>query len=194
MNFLSVKPCLLFACCLLLTVTAWAQDKPYHGDGPDDVLQHVPMTAVLVLKAAGVKSNHDWPQLLAGAGLSYLLTAGATYTLKHTLSERRPDGTDHRSLPSGHAAFAFSGATVLHKEFGHVSPWISVAGYTVAAATAVDRVCRNRHHWYDVVAGAGVGVLSTELSYFITRKILPDKKIQMEAALSPSGLHLVVMW
>ena len=189
-----MRRCLLAACLFLAAAMAWAQDKPYHGDGPDDVLEHLPMAAAFALKAAGADNDHTWPPFLCGAALSYALTAGVTYSLKHTIHERRPDGTDHRSLPSGHAAFAFSGATVLHKEFGHLSPWVSVAGYAVATATAVDRVCRNRHHWYDVVAGAGVGVLSTELSYYITRKLLPDRKERVEVALSPTGFHLLVMW
>lgn len=185
---------LLAACWLLAATAVLAQDKPYHGDGPDDVLEHIPMATALVLKAAGVDSAHPWPEFLAGAALSYVLTAGVTYSLKHTVHERRPDGTDHKSMPSGHAAFAFSGATVLHKEFGHVSPWISVAGYTVAVATSVDRVCRNRHQWYDVVAGAGVGFLSTELSYYLNRKLFPSKKKHVDVAFSPAGFNLVVLW
>jgi len=189
-----VKGILTIWLWLLAATVAWAQDKPYHGDGPDDVLEHMPMAAVFVLKTAGVESQSDWKQLLVGAGLSYAITAGATYTLKHTIHERRPDGTDNRSMPSGHSAFAFSGATVLHKEYGHISPWISVAGYTVATATAIDRVCRNRHHWYDVLAGAGVGVLSTELAYYVNRKLFPSKKSQVDIALSPTGVNLVVMW
>jgi membrane-associated phospholipid phosphatase len=152
------------------------------------------MATALVLKAVGVDNAHSWPQFLVGAGVSYVLTAGVTYTLKHTIHERRPDGSDRRSMPSGHAAFAFSGATVLHKEFGHVSPWISVAGYTVATATAVDRVCRNHHYWYDVAVGAGVGVLSAELAYYLNRKLFPSRKKHVDVALSPVGLNLMVMW
>ena len=88
----------------------------------------------------------------------------------------RPDGTDNESFPSGHTAVAFCGATVLHKEYGKTSPWISVAGYTVATITAVDRVRRNRHHWEDVAAGAAIGFLSAQASYWIVDKITGKKK------------------
>lgn len=66
---------------------------------------------------------------------------------------------------------------MLHKEFGKVSPWISVAGYSVATLTAADRVMRDRHHWYDVAAGAAIGILSTELCYFVGGKLLKDKGV-----------------
>ena len=88
----------------------------------------------------------------------------------------RPDGTDNHSFPSGHTAVAFCGATVLHKEYGKISPWISVAGYAVATATALDRVRRNRHHWGDVAAGAAIGYLSAEAGYWIVDKIMGKKK------------------
>ena len=116
----------------------------------------------------------------------------------------RPDGTDNRSFPSGHTAIAFSGATVLHKEFGKTSPWISVAGYAVATITAVDRVRRNRHHWEDVATGAAIGFLSAQASYWIVDKITAkckkkdadgntieeEQKIQIGVA--PDGLAMVI--
>ena len=105
-----------------------------------------------------------------------MLCAGTTYILKHSIHSMRPDGTDNHSFPSGHTAVAFCGATVLHKEYGKISPWISVAGYAVATATALDRVRRNRHHWGDVAAGAAIGYLSAEAGYWIVDKIMGKKK------------------
>ena len=155
---------------------AAAQDKRYHGDGIDDYLQYAPITASFVLKMTGVPSRSTWEQRLYKSGATFLLCASTTYALKHSIHSRRPDGTDDRSFPSGHTAVAFCGATVLHKEYGKVSPWISVAGYTVATATAIDRVRRNRHHWGDVAAGAAIGVLSAEAGYWLVDKIMPRKK------------------
>ena len=98
------------------------------GETTDDVLQLTPWAAVIALKASGIDSRHEWPRLAATAAASMAVSAGVAYTLKHTVSEQRPDGSDDHSFPSGHATIAFAGATVLHKEFGKVSPWISVAG------------------------------------------------------------------
>ncbi|WP_299336750.1 phosphatase PAP2 family protein [uncultured Prevotella sp.] len=180
--------------------------KRYHGDGIDDVLQYTPMAASFLLKAAGVKCRSSWEQWLYKSGASFILCSGTTYLLKHSIHKMRPDGTDNRSFPSGHTAIAFSGATVLHKEFGKTSPWISVAGYTVATITAVDRVRRNRHHWEDVATGAAIGFLSAQASYWIVDKITAkckkkkkdadgntieeEQKIQIGVA--PDGLAMVI--
>ena len=121
--------------CIAVSASSFAQAsthyKRYHGDGIDDVLEYTPMAASFILKAAGVKCRSSWEQRLYKSGASFILCSGTTYLLKHTVHRMRPDGTDNKSFPSGHTAVAFSGATVLHKEFGKTSPWISVAGYAV---------------------------------------------------------------
>ena len=43
--------------------------------------------------------------------------------LKKVVNEERPDHSDNKSFPSGHAAMAFAAATSLHKEFGKQNPW-----------------------------------------------------------------------
>ena len=150
--------------------------KRYHGDGIDDYLQYTPMAASFLLKATGLKCRSSWEQRLYYSGASFVICSGTTYLLKHSIHRMRPDGTDNKSFPSGHTAVAFCGATVLHKEFGKTSPWISVAGYAVATATAIDRVRRNRHHWEDVATGAAIGFLSAEASYWIVNKITSKRK------------------
>ena len=41
-----------------------------------------------------------------------------------------------------------------------------MGGYSVATATAAIRVLGKKHWMSDVVAGAGVGIVSTELAYW----------------------------
>lgn len=160
--------------CLFSTAVQ-AQDNVPRSDTFDDVAQYVPFAAVLTLKAAGVDSHTTWPQLLTAVASSFLVTAGTTYVLKHTIHHTRPDGSDRKSFPSGHAAISFAGAHTLHHQYGHISPWVSIGGYAVATAIAVDRVVRDRHHWYDVAAGAAIGVASAELSHWLSRKLFPEK-------------------
>lgn len=166
----------LFVALLLLPLNCFAQYKRYHGDGIDDYLQYTPMATSFILKIAGVKGKSSWEQRIVKSGATFVLCAGTTYILKHSIHSMRPDGTDNHSFPSGHTAVAFCGATVLHKEYGKLSPWISVAGYAVATATALDRIRRNRHHWGDVAAGAAIGYLSAEAGYWIVDKIMGKKK------------------
>jgi hypothetical protein len=136
--------------------------------GIDDYLQFFGPTAVVGLKLAGVEGRSDWPRLLANAALSYGIMAGFVNGIKYTAKEMRPDGSTANSWPSGHTATAFVGATLLHKEYGLTrSPWYSVAGYGLATATGVMRVLNNRHWVSDVMSGAGIGILSTELGYAV---------------------------
>ena len=136
--------------------------------GIDDYTQFFGPAMVVGLKLGGYEGRSDWPRLLASAGLSYALMAGFVNGIKYTAKEMRPDGSTANSWPSGHTATSFVGATLLHKEFGLTrSPWFSVAGYGVAAATGVMRVLNNRHWVSDVMSGAGIGILSTELGYAI---------------------------
>lgn len=161
-----------------------------HGNGPDDVLQYVPYATVLALKTCGVESRHDWKALATATVMSWMVSAGTTYVLKHSINEWRPDRTDRNSFPSGHATIAFAGATVLHHEFGRVSPWISVGGYAVATLTAADRVRRDRHHWYDGAAGAAIGILGTELTYVVTDRLFPESNV--DVGLTGSGIDVAV--
>ena len=136
--------------------------------GIDDYLQFFGPTAVAGLKLAGVEGRSDWPRLAVSAALSYGIMAGFVNGIKYTAKEMRPDGSTANSWPSGHTATSFVGATLLHKEYGLTrSPWYSVAGYAMATATGVMRVLNNRHWVSDVMSGAGIGILSTELGYAI---------------------------
>ena len=145
----------------------------------DDVAQHLPMASVLVLKACGMGSNEAWASTLATCAATYLIGTGATWALKQTTNELRPDGSDRHSLPSGHAMYAFAGATALRHECGKKYPWIAVAGYSVATLVAADRVRLRRHYTHDVLCGAAIGALSGELTYYIKRRLLRSKNVDI---------------
>ena len=73
--------------------------------------------------------------------------------LKSITHEKRPDSNAHDSFPSGHATAAFSVATMESSFHPHEAPlW-----YAGAAAIGDSRVVLHRHHWGDVIAGAGLG-------------------------------------
>ena len=170
----TIRRLLFIAIFVVAAMTGRAQ-KPYHGDGIDDYLRFVPLGSAVLLKAAGVESASSWKRFAANTALSCVITTGTTWALKHAIHERRPDHTDRRSFPSGHTSIAFAGAVILDKEFRHVSPWISVAGYAVATGVAVDRVARNRHHWHDVAVGAAIGVGSVIAGYCIGDRLTGER-------------------
>ena len=117
-------------------------------------------------------AGHNWPRFavntIASVGVAYV---GKT-ALKAMVKEERPDHSDNKSFPSGHTAMAFAAARSIDKEFRKESIWIPIAGYAAATAVGIERVAHDRHHWYDVVAGATVGYGAAELSWYLSDKLL----------------------
>jgi membrane-associated phospholipid phosphatase len=112
-------------------------------------------------------------------GTAYVIMSGTVFGLKKWTKVERPDGSSNNSFPSGHTANAFMGAEFLYQEYKDVSPWYGIAGYVVATGTGLFRMYNNRHWFSDVVAGAGFGILSTKVAYWIypwmKEKIFKDK-------------------
>jgi membrane-associated phospholipid phosphatase len=52
------------------------------------------------------------------AGGSILVGEGIAQGLKHSVHERRPDGSGNDSFPSGHAAVSFAAAATIHRRYG----------------------------------------------------------------------------
>ncbi|WP_138994261.1 PAP2 family protein [Larkinella sp. C7] len=95
----------------------------------DNYLQFAPTVVMLGLGAAGVKGKHPFDDQIALALLANSVAQGITFTLKYTVAYPRPDGNGQESFPSGHTSSAFTGATLLAKEYGGRSGWYTVAGY-----------------------------------------------------------------
>ena len=142
----------------------------------DDYTQFFGPVMTVGLKVSGVEGRSDWPRLMASSLMSYGIMAGFVNGIKYTAKEMRPDGSTANSWPSGHTATSFVGASILHKEYGLTrSPWYSVAGYGVATATGIMRILNNRHWISDVMSGAGIGIMSTELGYALGDVLFKNK-------------------
>lgn len=133
----------------------------------DDFSQYVPMAATYGLKLCGVKGKHGYGDLTIILGTAYALMGVTVNVTKNLTKVERPDGSARNSFPSGHTATAFMGAELLRREYWNVSPWIGIAGYAVAAGTGFFRIYNNRHWLTDVLAGAGVGILSVQAAYWL---------------------------
>ncbi|APA00636.1 PA-phosphatase [Flavobacterium commune] len=145
----------------------------------DDFTLYAPAASLYALEAFGVKGKNnlrDKTIILATATLIMGITVG---TLKTTTNVERPDGSSFDSFPSGHTAIAFMGAELMYQEYKEVSPWYGVAGYAVAAGTGAFRMYNDRHWLTDVIAGAGIGILSAKAAYWLhpaVNKLLSSKK------------------
>ena len=119
----------------------------------------------------GYTDSHNWPRFIVNTGASVVVAFGAKTALKAMVKEERPDHSDNKSFPSGHAAIAFAAARSIDKEFRKDCIWIPIAGYAAATAIGIERVTSDRHHWYDVVAGAAVGFGAAELTWWLSDKM-----------------------
>ena len=113
-------------------------------------------------------TSHNWPRFIVNTGASVVVAYAAKTALKAMIKEERPDHSDNKSFPSGHASMAFAAARSIDKEFRKDCIWIPIAGYAAATAIGVERVVNKHHHWYDVVAGAGIGFGSAELTWWLS--------------------------
>src|SRR5664279_5156841 len=99
--------------------------------------------------------------------MSNLIMEGFVTSIKNWSHELRPNGDGYQSFPSGHTAEAFLSATFLYEEYKNVSIWYGVGGYLVAGTVGALRIYNDKHWLHDVIAGAGFGIASTELSYWL---------------------------
>lgn len=142
-------------------------DHPHNTTTIDNYLQFAPAAAVYALNLAGIKGEHNYIDISMIYLISNLIMEGFVYPIKNISHELRPNGNDYQSFPSGHTAEAFLSATFLFEEYKKVSIWYGISGYLVAGTVGYLRIYNNAHWLHDVIAGAGFGIASTELTYWI---------------------------
>ncbi|WP_188930015.1 phosphatase PAP2 family protein [Puia dinghuensis] len=147
------------------------QDNPHSLFHLDNYLQFAPTLSVYALNAAGIHGAHNFKDRTIILVMANIIANGSVFTVKSWSHEQRPNGSDYLSFPSGHTAEAFVGAEFMRMEYKDVSPWYGVAGYAMATATGLLRVYNDAHWFSDVVAGAGFGIASTRLAYWLYPKV-----------------------
>lgn len=152
----------------------------------DDYVQYLPVVATLTLDRAGIASKHEIVDRALLSGTAYASMASITLLLKHTITSVRPGVYDcyqdvstrgrinpatrpgyFNSFPSGHTATAFTGAELVRLEYGDDCPWAAIGAYVVATGVGFLRVYNEQHWFTDVLAGAGLGILSTRIGWWM---------------------------
>jgi membrane-associated phospholipid phosphatase len=148
---------LILAAPLLWTSPAVASDKDW--DRASSIGRDL-----LVGAAIGVPVvQGDWRGALeAGGGMA--VAGGTTFVLKDLIHERRPDGSDGRSFPSGHTSVSFAAAATLDKRYGWKA---GLPALVMATLVGFARVQADKHYVQDVLAGAVIGSAS---GLFLTSK------------------------
>lgn len=142
----------------------------------DDYLQFAPLVAGYGMLAMGARKN-SWHYTRQIALTEFILGVSVT-GIKTWTNVLRPDGGSKNSFPSGHTAQAFASATLFSDYFAPDHPWLRAAAYLTATGVGVLRVMNNRHWVPDVIAGAGVGIISAKLSAFVFEKRCNRKHLE----------------
>lgn len=151
---------------------------PSYKNGMDDYIQFAPAVTTYVLNLAGYEGRSSFKRLFFSSGFSFAFMGIFVNGIKYTAFEMRPDGSSANSFPSGHTATAFTCATIMHKEYGLTrSPWFSVGAYSISTLTGIMRTLNNRHWISDILVGAGLGVISTDLGYMMADFWMKDRGI-----------------
>jgi membrane-associated phospholipid phosphatase len=150
--------------------------------------------------AAVALLSHPWKWRAGGLLCLSAIVGGALYTvLKWGVGRHRPVSTyaafdlvpfaggwkglfvaePNLSFPSGHATCAFATAAALAVLY----PRWRWAFYAVAAVTGVERVVERAHYLSDVVAAAGVGILSVHIAIYLATLVIDrNRALETEPA------------
>ncbi|MDO5760726.1 MAG: phosphatase PAP2 family protein [Bacteroidota bacterium] len=142
----------------------------------DNYTQYFPLALTFGLKLSGVESKSSWKRLLAATFFVMLIDNGTVKIMKTLIHAKRPDFTGNNSFPSGHTAQAFMSAHMFVKEYAMDNYFYSTLAYLMATFTGTMRVMNNRHWMSDVLAGASIGLFSTELAYFCSDLLFKYKE------------------
>lgn len=136
-----------------------------HYFRADDYFQYINPAIYLGLGAIpGVPCRHNFKERFLAEATAYLTMGILTNAIKYTVRERRPDTEMRNSFPSGHTAMAFTGAELIRQSY---PAGVAAGAYTVAIGVAFLRLYNNRHWLNDVIAGAGIGILSARVGMWM---------------------------
>ena len=113
------------------------------------------------------------------AGTAFAVNVGITEVLKHTVTERRPDGSGDDSFPSRHTSWAYNLGSIGARELYRFSPWSVTGFHAMASAVGMQRIMARRHLPRDVLAGAAIGVASAELGYWLGGLFFHDAPLKL---------------
>ena len=178
----------------------WLMSTRLSAQVLDDVMQYVPLASAVGLGFCNTEVCHPLRERVALTATSLASLTGIAGGLKLMVSEERPDGSDYRSFPSGHAARAFAGAELVRSEYGW--GW-GIGAYALATGVGVLRITGDHHYTHDVIGGAAIGVLSSRLAYWLLpleRRLFGWDKNDFVVAALPAfsnrscGLALSISW
>lgn len=135
----------------------------------DDLLQFGPLGVLGFADMIGLKTANNFKTQAKNVAIITAANYVIIKTIKIATNETRPNGSS-RAFPSGHTSNAFALAGILRHELKDSHPLLSYSGYLLATTTGAFRVLNNKHWVSDVLVGAGIGMLVTDIFYKIQNK------------------------
>ena len=151
----------------------------------DDHLQYLSVVANVGFGLIGAKTCHSFRERVAATATAYAALGVMVNVTKYVVSEKRPDSGALNSFPSGHTATAFMGAELVREEYG---VGYGIGAYSIAVGIAFLRLYNDRHWLNDIIAGAGIGILSARIGYWLLpweRKIFGWNRRNTSVSLIP---------
>ena len=144
---------------------------PTFNTNAADYLMWAPSVALYAMDALHVKTKHNFKEQIFLEAGSLIITGGAGLIMRKISGNMDVYNKQGTKFPSGHTANAFRGAEIFHQELKADHELLSYAGYVVATGVGTLRVINKNHLLTEVLAGAGLGILSTKLTYWLFEKV-----------------------
>ncbi len=183
-------------------VSDWAADeRPLFGgsaEGASDDLRNAAVAGFLVTALAAPADQGRWRRI--GWGVTALYAQGGVVEgLKDVVERQRPDGSNDRGFPAGHAGVASSAATLGQHNLRalDLAPrWRRTASLgfdALAAGTAWARVEAEKHRAADVLAGYAIGhFVAAFVSEAFIEPRLPGAELAFQGSSNGGALRLTV--
>ena len=190
----------------------WATEHtPIFGSQEDALQASDDLWSVLkaeMLVTALATPSGDDPQQWAiakakGLAVEYGAIAANGFTtewLKDGIGRERPNGTDRKSFPSGHASSSFAHVTLSNRNLDSIDMpkavrrAFQIGNLGLAGTVAWARVEGKAHYPSDVLAGAALGHFLTAFIYDAFMNLPEDTKIDLAIAPLDGGATINLAW
>ena len=132
----------------------------------DDYIQYAPIGIMYISDAIGIKHKNTGFNQTKYLFLSELSAGLIALFLRKTTNIERPNKLKD-SFPSWHTTQSFVGAATLYNEFKDYNKFTAYSGYLFSTTTGILRITNNKHWVSDVLCGAGIGIIVTNIIYNI---------------------------
>ena len=162
---------------LLLTIPPLSNALQWILWDPEMAFFTVHGMALSFCAAAYATLKKDWEGL--GQLIKTQLTVTAiTGILKLLIDRPRPNKLNNHSFPSGHTSAAFTGASYIHHRYGFKR---AIPVYCAASIIGLIRIQKEMHHPTDVLAGAGIAMVTAFNMISKKPKTIPPKKVKVKS-------------